>query len=114
MTITKRGFIALAACALAASLFAGHHHRHFPHGTPHAARRLLVHEVRRRRLQLDVVRLEEDLRRLRRTRLAREAPAPASASPPDREAGSAAPASARAPARAPASSSQGCAAPVSV
>ena len=99
MTITKRGFIALAACALAASLFAGHHHRHFPHGTP---------------LQLDVVRLEEDLRRLRRTRLAREAPAPASASPPDREAGSAAPASARAPARAPASSSQGCAAPVSV
>jgi len=37
MTITKRGFIALAACALAASLFAGHHHRHFPHGTPPGA-----------------------------------------------------------------------------
>ena len=38
MTITKRGFIALAACALAASLFAGHrHHRPFPHGTPPGA-----------------------------------------------------------------------------
>ena len=36
MTITKRGFIALAACALAASLFAGHH-RPFPHGTPPGA-----------------------------------------------------------------------------
>ena len=36
MTITKRGFIALAACALAASLLAGHH-RPFPHGTPPGA-----------------------------------------------------------------------------
>ena len=37
MTITKRGFIALAVCALSASLFAGHHHRPFPHGTPPGA-----------------------------------------------------------------------------
>ena len=37
MTITKRGFICLAAGLLAASLFAGHHHRHFPHGTPPGA-----------------------------------------------------------------------------
>ena len=28
MEITKRGFIVLAACALATSLYAGHHHRH--------------------------------------------------------------------------------------
>ena len=56
------------------------------------------------------------LRRLRRTRLAREAPAPASAAPPGREAGSAAPASARpeaGQAHAPASSSQGRPAPLS-
>ena len=38
MTITKRGFICLAAGLLAASLFAGpHHHRPFPHGTPPGA-----------------------------------------------------------------------------
>ena len=36
MTITKRSFIYLAVCALAASLFAGHH-RPFPHGTPPGA-----------------------------------------------------------------------------
>ncbi len=30
MTITKRGFICLAACMLAASLFARHHHRPLP------------------------------------------------------------------------------------
>ncbi len=30
MTITKRGFICLAACMLAASLFARHHHHHLP------------------------------------------------------------------------------------
>jgi len=34
MMITKRGFICLAVGLLAASLFAGHHHRPFPHGTP--------------------------------------------------------------------------------
>ena len=34
MMITKRGFICLAAGLLAASLFAGPHHRHFLHGTP--------------------------------------------------------------------------------
>ena len=38
MEISKRGFIALAACAIAASLFAGHHHRRpFPPGTPPGA-----------------------------------------------------------------------------
>ena len=30
MTITKRGFICLAACMLGASLFAGHHHHRKP------------------------------------------------------------------------------------
>ena len=58
MTITKRGFICLAAGLLAASLFAGPpHHRPFPHGTPPGAY---------------VVRLEEDLWRMRWPRLARE------------------------------------------
>jgi hypothetical protein len=38
MMITKRGFLCLAAGLLAASLFAGHHHRPFPHGTPPNAR----------------------------------------------------------------------------
>ena len=38
MTITKRGFICLAAGLLAASLFANHHHhRPFPPGTPPGA-----------------------------------------------------------------------------
>ena len=37
MTITKLVFICLAAGLLAASLFAGHHHRPFPHGTPPGA-----------------------------------------------------------------------------
>jgi len=37
MTITKRGFICLTAGLLAASLFAGHHHRPLPHGTPAGA-----------------------------------------------------------------------------
>ena len=38
MTITKRGFICLAAGMLAASLFAGHHHhRPVPKGTPPGA-----------------------------------------------------------------------------
>ena len=38
MTITKRGFICLAAGLLAASLFAGHHHhRPLPPGSPPGA-----------------------------------------------------------------------------
>lgn len=37
MMITKRGFIALAVCALSASLFAGHHHRPLPHHAPPGA-----------------------------------------------------------------------------
>ena len=35
MMITKRGFICLAAGLLAASLFAGHHHRPLPRHAPH-------------------------------------------------------------------------------
>lgn len=34
MTISKRGFIALAVCALAATLFAGHHHNHHHRALP--------------------------------------------------------------------------------
>lgn len=38
MEISKRGFITLAACAVAASLFAGHHHhRPLPHHAPPGA-----------------------------------------------------------------------------